>query len=90
MTINQVNQKSPKIIQARRFEGVVVTKANKTIQVVVKSVKYHAKYQKQFFNRKKFAVHDEQGKAELGDKVSFEECRPLSRTKRWRLLKVLQ
>lgn len=90
MTTNQVNQKKAKPVQHRRFEGVVVSKGNKTISVQVKSVKYHAKYKKQFFTHKKFAVHDEAGKAEIGAKVSFVECRPLSKTKRWRLVKILQ
>jgi small subunit ribosomal protein S17 len=74
----------------RRFEGVVVsTKENKTIHVTVESIKTHPKYRKQYTRSKKYAVHDETGKAAVGDLVLFEECRPLSKTKRWTLVNVL-
>ncbi|HRH23559.1 MAG TPA: 30S ribosomal protein S17 [Candidatus Magasanikbacteria bacterium] len=76
--------------QRRRFEGVVVsTKENKTIHVKVKSIKTHPKYDKQYSRDKKYAVHDENAQAHVGDTVLFEECRPLSKTKRWTLVKVL-
>ncbi len=78
------------ISQHRRFEGVVVsTKENKTIHVSVDSIKTHSKYQKQYTRSKKYAVHDETGKARVGDVVLFEECRPLSKTKRWTLVSVV-
>lgn len=74
----------------RRFTGEVVsTKEQKTIHVVVDSIKTHAKYNKQYTRSKKYAVHDESGKAKVGDTVLFEECRPLSKTKRWTLVNVI-
>ncbi len=79
-----------KTVQRRRFEGEVVsTKENKTIHVTVESIKTHPKYNKQYSRSKKFAVHDENKQAQVGDRVLFEECRPLSKTKRWTLVRVL-
>lgn len=74
----------------RRFEGVVVSdRGQKTIQVLVKTQKLHKKYRKHYTTSKKYAVHDEKGEAHTGDTVMFQECRPLSKTKRWRLVKVV-
>jgi len=78
-----------KKIQHRRIKGIVVSvKENKTIHVDVKSIKLHPKYKKQYASSKKYAVHDEKGRAQLGNKVIFEECRPISKTKHWTLVKV--
>ncbi|GEM_PF-505417 len=75
----------------RQFEGVVVTApGQKTISVLVKTVKLHQKYQKQYTVSKKYAVHDENNTAEVGDTVLFQECRPISKRKRWYLLKVVK
>lgn len=74
----------------RRFEGEVVsTKEQKTIHVLVHIIKTHPKYHKQYTRSRKYAVHDEKGVSHVGDKVLFEECRPLSKTKRWTLVSVL-
>lgn len=75
----------------RQFQGIVESaKENKTIHVTVKNITVNAKYRKQFSQTKKYAVHDEKGMAKVGDEVLFEECRPLSKTKRWRLLEVVR
>ncbi|MFA5211385.1 MAG: 30S ribosomal protein S17 [Patescibacteria group bacterium] len=74
----------------RKFDGQVVSaKTEKTITVLVKTKKMHPKYKKQYLVSKKFAVHDEQSLAKEGDLVLFEECRPISKTKKWKLSKVL-
>ena len=73
----------------RQFDGVVVSAIeNKTIHVLVKSIKVNEKYQKQYTTSKKYAVHDDKNTAKKGDEVLFEECRPLSKTKRWRLVSI--
>ncbi len=73
--------------QSRRFRGTVVSNAmNKTIVVRVDGVKRHPKYLKNYRVSKKFHVHDEAGKVKPGEMVEFVECRPLSKTKRWRLV----
>lgn len=75
----------------RSFEGEVVSAASqKTIQVLVKTIKMHPKYKKQYTATKKYAVHDEKGSAALGDRVLIEECRPISKSKRWRLVSVVR
>jgi small subunit ribosomal protein S17 len=75
----------------REFTGKVVSAAmNKTIVVRVDSMKMHSKYQKQYRVSKKFHVHDEKGIAKVDDMVRFVECRPLSKTKRWRLVEVIK
>lgn len=74
-------------VQKRSFSGVVVSdKMNKTRVVLVEMVKIHPKYQKRYTQSKRYKVHDEKNQFKTGDKVTFVECRPLSRDKRWRVL----
>ncbi|MCX6780935.1 MAG: 30S ribosomal protein S17 [Candidatus Magasanikbacteria bacterium] len=71
----------------RQFTGEVVSAAmDKTIVVRVDSIKTHPKYGKQYKRSKKYHVHDELGVHKVGEKVNFVECRPLSKTKRWRVI----
>lgn len=71
----------------RRMIGEVVsTKMQKTIVVRVDRVMTHPKYGKQYRLSERFKVHDEAGKAQMGDQVTIEECRPVSKDKRWRLV----
>jgi len=75
----------------KKLNGVVVSdKMDKTIVVRVDRTVVHPKYKKRYVQSKKFHVHDEHGQHKVGDKVSFRECRPLSKTKRWRALGVAQ
>lgn len=71
----------------KRFDGVVVSDAmDKTIVVQIDSVRTHRLYGKRFTVSKKFKVHDEKNQYTVGDQVTFVECRPLSKDKRWRVL----
>lgn len=71
----------------RRFKGVVKSdKMDKTIVVSVESVKIHPKYKKRYASSKSYKVHDEKNQYKEGDKVTFVECRPLSKDKRWRVI----
>ena len=73
----------------RRLEGVVISdKMEKTVTVRVDRVKTHPKYRKQYKVSKRYAAHDEKGEAAMGDTVVIEETRPLSKTKRWRVVAV--
>ena len=73
------------------YSGVVVSdKMDKTITVSIDIYKKSPLYGKRVRVTKKFHVHDEEGLAGMGDTVSIMETRPLSKTKRFRLLKVLQ
>ena len=74
----------------RTFKGIVVSdKMDKTVVVRVDRVKLHPKYQKRYKVSKRYKVHDEKNECKSGDKVLFSECRPLSKEKRWRIIKVL-
>jgi small subunit ribosomal protein S17 len=72
-------------------EGVVSSSsADKTITVTVIERVRHAKYNKFVLRTKKLYVHDEANDAGVGDKVRVMETRPLSKTKRWRLVEVVE
>lgn len=72
----------------RIFTGEVVsTKMDKTIIVRIERTIVHPKYGKRSLRSKKYHVHDEQGTVQVGDVVKFQECRPYSKTKRWRVIK---
>lgn len=73
----------------RRFRGEVLGAKDKTINVLVKAKKMHPKYKKQYVVSKKYHVHDEKNQASVGDTVVFQECRPMSKTKRWRLTEIV-
>jgi small subunit ribosomal protein S17 len=86
MTAKLDKQIKPEIIR-RRFSGLVVSdKSDKTIVVRVDSVKIHPKYKKRYTTSRRYQVHDEKNSHKVGDKVSFVECRPLSHSKRWRVI----
>ena len=71
-------------------EGVVLSnKMQKTLIVQVSGLMEHPQFKKIITRRVKYAVHDEKNEAKIGDKVQIIETRPLSKTKRWRLVKVL-
>jgi small subunit ribosomal protein S17 len=75
----------------RERQGVVVSdKMEKTIVVLVSAVKPHAQYKKIVRRSTRLKAHDEKNEARLGDTVLVRECRPLSRDKTWRLIKVLE
>lgn len=65
-------------------------KMDKTIIVLVESRKKHPMYGKTIITNKKYKVHDENREAHEGDVVEIMETRPVSRTKRWRLVRVIE
>ncbi len=72
-------------------QGVVVSDVNdKTIVVSVDSRKPHPVYKKMITTSKKYHAHDENNEAGVGDTVQIMETRPLSKKKRWRLVKVVE
>jgi len=71
--------------------AVVVSKSgNKSIKVAIDYKVKHPKYGKYIKRRTKLSVHDEQNQCSVGDTVEIVECRPYSKTKSWRLVKVLE
>jgi small subunit ribosomal protein S17 len=72
-------------------QGIVVSdKADKTVVVRVDIARRHKRYHKILRSSMTLHVHDERNDAHAGDTVRVQECRPMSRTKRWRLLEVLE
>jgi small subunit ribosomal protein S17 len=69
---------------------VVSDKMANTIVVRVEERKTHPQYRKHIRRHVKFHAHDPQEVAGMGDIVKIEECRPLSRLKRWRLIEVVE
>ena len=84
---NEKKQEQPKTVVKKRFNGIVVSdKMDKTIVVRVDRVKAHPKYMKRYTVSKNYKVHDEKNQYKEDDKVTFIECRPLSKDKRWRVV----
>ena len=75
----------------RRLTGRVASDAmNKTITVLVERRVKHPLYGKFIRRSTKVHAHDEENTCNLGDRVLIEECRPLSKRKRWRVRKIIQ
>ncbi|HVP37262.1 MAG TPA: 30S ribosomal protein S17 [Terriglobales bacterium] len=73
-----------------RIGRVVSNRMQKTIVVAVKRSLKHLVYQKTIKRTSKLYAHDEKNECQIGDLVQVMETRPLSRLKRWRLLKVVE
>jgi small subunit ribosomal protein S17 len=87
-TLNQ-----PEVKRGNRKERVgevVSNKMSKTIVVKVERRFPHAQYKKIITAYSKFYAHDEKNEAKIGDRVRIEETRPLSKTKCWRLVEVVE
>lgn len=80
-----------KVPHRKRFVGVVVSdKMDKTVTVRVERLVEHPKYHKYIKRYKKFKAHDPQNRCQEGDRVLIEETRPLSKTKRWRVVAIIE
>ena len=76
---------------ARTLTGVVSSdKRDKTITVMITSRETHPIYKKQFTITRKYTAHDEKNEAHEGDTVMIEETRPVSKTKTWKLVKIVE
>ena len=62
---------------------VVSDRMQKTIVVAVEILFAHPKYEKPLIRTRKFKAHDPENRCKMGDQVTLQECRPLSKTKRW-------
>jgi small subunit ribosomal protein S17 len=70
--------------------GIVISnKMQKTIVVKIEKRYAHPIYSKTLIRTKKYLAHDELEKCNIGDQVLVQECRPLSRRKRWKLIEIL-
>jgi len=71
----------------RQLQGTVVSdRMDKTAVVRVERLKAHTVYRKVMRLHRKYMAHDESNEARVGDQVIIEECRPLSRHKRWQIV----
>ena len=74
----------------KREIGIVVSnKMDKTVVVKIENRYAHPVYSKTLIKTKKYLAHDELQECNIGDQVLVEECRPLSKRKRWKLIQVL-
>ncbi|MBK9293097.1 MAG: 30S ribosomal protein S17 [Oligoflexia bacterium] len=86
-----VEQKNIQRSIRREKVGIVVSdKMHKTITVAVARKAMHSKYKKFINKTSKFKAHDEKEQAGMGDKVLIYETAPISKTKRWKLAKILE
>ena len=69
---------------------VVSNKMSKTATVVVERLVRHALYKKYIRRTSKVHVHDENNECQIGDVVAIQECRPISKSKSWRLVRVIE
>ena len=93
--MTQQNASTPETAQKvsrrqQKIGRVVSNKMDKTIVVVVESLKKHRIYKRTFKQTKRFYAHDEENTCQVGDVVRIEESRPLSKLKRWRLVEVVR
>ena len=76
---------------SQTLQGIVSSdKRDKTITVSITSRETHPLYRKQYSHTRKYTAHDEKNEAGLGDKVEIVACRPISKTKTYKLVKVLE
>jgi small subunit ribosomal protein S17 len=74
----------------KKMSGVVIGNSmDKTAVVIVNRLKKHSTYAKYIRRYSKYLIHDPMNKCQIGDKVRIVECRPLSKTKRWQLLQII-
>ena len=76
--------------RTQKVGRVVSDKMDKTVVVAVDYVKRHPLYKKRITRTSKFLAHDESGNCKPGDLVRIEECRPLSKRKRWIVREILE
>ncbi|MGB1719640.1 MAG: 30S ribosomal protein S17 [Candidatus Latescibacterota bacterium] len=82
---------SDKTVERRTAEGRVLKANNlKTRVIAVEQRIAHPLYGRVIRRTAKFVAHDEKNESNVGDLVRIEECRPMSRTKRWRLIEIME
>lgn len=81
---------SERNVRKYRIGKVISDKMDKTVVVAIEELKQHKLYKKPVKRTVKFHAHDEKNDAHVGDKVAIMETRPLSKTKRWRVIEVVE
>ena len=91
--MSEVNMKETESKRGRRIEvvgEVISDKMDKTISVLIYRMVRHAKYGKYMKRTSVFKAHDEKNEAKIGDIVRIHETRPLSKTKRFSLVEIVE
>lgn len=74
----------------KKLTGTIISnKLQKTVIVRVERIKKHSRYKRRYKIQKKYKAHNENKEYKVGDRVIIEECRPISKDKRWRTIKKL-
>ena len=74
----------------KKLVGIVVSdRMNKTVVVLVERLTKHRTYKKYIRRHAKYSVHDPQNACQIGDRVKIIETRPISKTKRWQVVEVI-
>lgn len=72
----------------KQLKGIIISdKMDKTVVVKVERIKEHPKYRRRFKTHKNYKAHSEKGEYKTGDKVIIEETRPISKDKKWKVVK---
>jgi 30S ribosomal protein S17 len=86
----RLTEMSDRNVRKVRVGKVVSDKMDKTVVVAVEELEQHKMYKKPVKKTVKFHAHDEKNDAHIGDRVSIMETRPLSKTKRWRVVEIVE
>lgn len=89
MSAAQLNSATAGPVTGSRLGVVATDKRDKTRKVVVQYLAKHPKYGKYMKQRTVLQVHDEQNESRTGDRVEVAPCRPISKTKSWRLVRIV-
>jgi len=74
----------------KKLTGIIVSdKSQKTVVVKVERIKEHPKYKRRYRVSKKYKAHYESGGYKVGDKIVIEECKPISKDKKWQVVEKL-
>ena len=85
-----MSEEIKRTLRKTRVGKVISVKMDKTVVVAIEDNVKHPLYGKIIKNTKKLHVHDENNECGVGDKVEVMETRPLSKTKRWRLVEIIE
>lgn len=78
------------VIKRSRLGKVVADSSNKTIKVEIEGIIQHPRYKKYIKRHTRFLVHDPKNSCKAGDTVRVEECRPISKSKKWVVCEIVK
>ena len=88
---NEKIEKKSVASRRRKIIGLVISKKNeKTCKIEIEKRYFHSLYNKRIKSTRSYLVHDEKNEANIGDRVQVIESKPLSKLKRWRMVKIIE